>query len=320
MLTPADIKNVNFAKASRGTYKAQDVEDFIDEVYESYSQLYKENGELIKKLQMLADRVESYRQDEDSIRTALLAAQRTADSILKEANEKSEQLTKNSTEQAQKMLDDAKAQSEELLKESQEKSDTLLRTTTKQSTQIVDEAKKTSQKMLQNAKSEIVHEKRTLQRTQKEVSAFRARLMSLYKGHIELINSLPAVYEDDDEKHVEDRAAVKKEEKSEPDNAKYGNIELVEDTQPVEEAGAEEAGTEQVKPEAEQTVQEESAETTENKAVIPDELVPEEKNEDSQGRENPFGTLKFGDDYNVESDRDYYIEETKKKGFFRRNK
>ena len=87
MLTPSKIKNHHFEAAGKNAYRAQSVDDFFDIVADSYEQMFKENGELVKKIGLLAERVEEYRNDEDNIRAALLTAQRMADKIMKETNE-----------------------------------------------------------------------------------------------------------------------------------------------------------------------------------------------------------------------------------------
>ena len=100
MLTPSKIKNHHFEAAGKNAYRAQSVDDFFEIVADSYEQMFKENGELVKKIGLLAERVEEYRNDEDNIRAALLTAQRMADKIMKETNEKSEKQLAEAAENA----------------------------------------------------------------------------------------------------------------------------------------------------------------------------------------------------------------------------
>ena len=85
MLTPAKITNHHFEASGRNAYKAESVDTFIREVAESYEQMFRENGEMFKKINLLAQRLEEYRNDEDNIRNALLTAQRAAEKITREA-------------------------------------------------------------------------------------------------------------------------------------------------------------------------------------------------------------------------------------------
>lgn len=308
MLTPGDIKKADFGKAGRGTYKSMEVDVFLDEVYASYTQLYKENGELIKKLQLLADRVESYRQDEDSIRSALLTAQRMADSILKEANDKSEQLNLASTEKARQMLDAAKTEAEQTLKAAKEESATLIAN-----------AEKDSQRMIENAKHEVTHEKKTLERMQKEVSAFRTQMMAQYKAHIELIDALPAVYEDDDEKVVDDEYERRQAEQAKLEAEAQAETEPIQEVITQQEAYAPNEQIEEVDLssfEQEQQLPQELPEVqTEAEPAPPINGYPASRATKNGQR---FGTLKFGDDYSLENDEEYKEETNKKKGFFKK--
>ena len=98
MLTPNDIRNVLFTKIMGG-YKTSEVNEFIDECADTVEALIKEKTaavealnrekqDLQKKLEVLADKLVEYRNDEDNIRTALLSAQRLGDATLREANHK----------------------------------------------------------------------------------------------------------------------------------------------------------------------------------------------------------------------------------------
>ena len=84
MLTPQEVSTHSFAKASFGGYNMAMVDEFLDELTDDYTALYKENAALKAKLKVLVEKVEEYRATEDSMRATLLTAQRMADSIVKE--------------------------------------------------------------------------------------------------------------------------------------------------------------------------------------------------------------------------------------------
>ena len=58
MLSIDEIKNISFRKASFGGYRPEDVDTFIDQVLVTMEQLRKEKSDLIKKMDILATRVE----------------------------------------------------------------------------------------------------------------------------------------------------------------------------------------------------------------------------------------------------------------------
>jgi cell division initiation protein len=108
MLTIDEIKEVRF-RTGRGNafYKAEDVDAFIDEVVETFEAKSNEKAELVHKMDILATRIEQYRSDEETVRNALLSAQKVADTTLKEANEQAESIVKEAELKAEKLIKDA---------------------------------------------------------------------------------------------------------------------------------------------------------------------------------------------------------------------
>ena len=92
MLTPQEVSNHAFAKAVMGGYNMAMVDEFLDELTDDYTSLYKENAALKAKLKVLVDKVEEYRSTEEAMRKALMTAQRMADTMVKEAEQKKAEL------------------------------------------------------------------------------------------------------------------------------------------------------------------------------------------------------------------------------------
>ena len=116
MYTPDEIRNVEFTK-SLGGYKTSEVDEFIDRCADTVEALMKEKAELSKKLEVLADKLVEYRNDEDSIRTALLSTQRLGDTVVREANHKAGLILDDANIKAQKIQETAQR---EILSEKQE--------------------------------------------------------------------------------------------------------------------------------------------------------------------------------------------------------
>ena len=85
MLTPQEVSEHAFAKASFGGYNMAMVDEFLDVLTADYTTLYKENATLKAKMKVLVDKVEEYRSTEEAMRKALLTAQKMADELLKNA-------------------------------------------------------------------------------------------------------------------------------------------------------------------------------------------------------------------------------------------
>jgi cell division initiation protein len=108
MLTIDEIKNISFRKATlSGGYRAEDVDNFIDEVIASFEQLKKQKADLVYKIDVLATRIEQYRTDEDTVRNALLASQKVSDACIREAKEKAAKIVREAEVKAQSILYDA---------------------------------------------------------------------------------------------------------------------------------------------------------------------------------------------------------------------
>ena len=60
MLTPQEVSTHSFAKASFGGYNMAMVDEFLDELTDDYTALYKENAALKAKLKVLVEKVEEY--------------------------------------------------------------------------------------------------------------------------------------------------------------------------------------------------------------------------------------------------------------------
>ncbi len=92
MLTPQEVAEHAFSKSAFGGYNMTMVDEFLDELTDDYTALYKENTVLKAKMKVLVDKVEEYRATEDAMRRALLTAQNMASSMVSEAEEKKETL------------------------------------------------------------------------------------------------------------------------------------------------------------------------------------------------------------------------------------
>lgn len=107
MYTPEEIRNIEFTK-TLGGYKTSEVDPFIDNCADTVEALMREKDELTKKLEVLADKLVEYRNEEDSIRTALLSAQRLGDTVVREANHKASLILEDANIKAEKISENAR--------------------------------------------------------------------------------------------------------------------------------------------------------------------------------------------------------------------
>ncbi len=92
MLTPQEVEERVFPKAKKGGYDMQDVDNFLDELTEDYTELYKENAVLKRKMKVLADKITEYQETEGAMRATLLTAQKMANEMVEEAKTKRTQM------------------------------------------------------------------------------------------------------------------------------------------------------------------------------------------------------------------------------------
>lgn len=273
MLTPDKIKEKSFQTTGRGSYRAEDVDIFLDDVVASYEQMFKENGDLIKKISILAKKIEEYRADEESLKLALLNAQKLADRIVNEAKEtaKSEldsikdtadKLRSDSETESKKMLADAEAESQKIKNETEAAAAEMTAKAQRESTAIVDSAKAEAEKILADAVSQsneilgninrkVTHESLVYDMIQKEASEFKSKLVAMYRDHISLINQLPEIADKKiDEAEAEPETEVI-EETAEAEEAEVYTDEAPEVPAAFVEEVSEEAAEEETEPEAE---------------------------------------------------------------------
>ncbi|MGN1478307.1 MAG: DivIVA domain-containing protein [Acutalibacteraceae bacterium] len=342
MLTPSKIKNHHFEAAGKNAYRAQSVDDFFEIVADSYEQMFKENGELVKKIGLLAERVEEYRNDEDNIRAALLTAQRMADKIMKETNEKSEKQLAEAAENAAAKEAAAEAKAKRLVEQAQHDADMLIAETKQKAERMIEEATAEAKEQAVVARDRMIKTQAALDLVEKEADKFKRELLTLYTEHIELINKIPEVEEEPEEEPAdntpEEVAEAPEEAAQLPEEEPVEEIAAEPETadeEPVEEDVIEEPVAEEdeldsapvIEPEAETAVQDEpedeiSDSDLERLGIISKSDKPESDDEDIKGEfAAAFATMKDKvrqpvdtDEYEDFSDSDSENEDDKKAG------
>lgn len=180
MLTPDAVKSKQFQATGRGAYRADDVDGFFAEVSASYEQMFKENGELIKKISLLANKVEKYKDEEDSLRKALISAQTLADKIVKDAKDSIAGTLENANEDADKIRAAAEDEAKEIIAKAKAEADAVLL-----------QSKKDADEILGAVNRKVMKESLEFEMLQKKAAEFRAHLLGLYKEHLNLINAIP---------------------------------------------------------------------------------------------------------------------------------
>ncbi|MEG1857626.1 MAG: DivIVA domain-containing protein [Pseudoflavonifractor sp.] len=104
MMTPQEVSQHAFAKASFGGYNMAMVDEFLDALTVDYTALYKENAVLKNKMKVLVDKLDEYRATDESMRKAFLLAQKTADEIVAQAEAQKAELMRTAEGEARAKL------------------------------------------------------------------------------------------------------------------------------------------------------------------------------------------------------------------------
>lgn len=114
MISSNEIRNRQIS-AAQGGYNKDEVNILLDEAADTVDAYVAESKELYHKLEILAAKIEEYRVDEDSIKTAIISAQKMADSIEQQAKEKASKSEQESSAKAAAIVEEATKKAEEIL-------------------------------------------------------------------------------------------------------------------------------------------------------------------------------------------------------------
>ena len=92
MFTPQQIEQISFGNALFNGYDKDAVDEFFIPLTEDYVTLYKENALLKSKMRVLVGKLEEYRANEASMKEAIVNAQKTCDTMVKETEAKCAQM------------------------------------------------------------------------------------------------------------------------------------------------------------------------------------------------------------------------------------
>ncbi|WMJ23113.1 DivIVA domain-containing protein [Paludicola sp. MB14-C6] len=185
-MTGKQILEEEFEKSGMRGYRADQVDAFLQTVATYVDDVNAKNEDLTYKLQILADKIEEYKKDEESIREALLGAQKLGSSILNEAKAKAEAITKEAKSTSDELLSQAKTKVEIMTKDSLHKANM----------EII------------SIKKETDWEQRKLDAMKMEVSNFRSAILKQYKNHLDLLSNLPSLEQPNNEPPIEKKQPV----------------------------------------------------------------------------------------------------------------
>ncbi len=109
MIAPHELKNKEFHKSFRG-YSTEEVDEHISFLLEKYTELYRLNDELEKKLRLTEAQLDALKSDEEAIRATLVNAQKAGNRIIGEANERADVIMRSAKSGCDRILAELKAE------------------------------------------------------------------------------------------------------------------------------------------------------------------------------------------------------------------
>ena len=214
MLTTEQILCAKFTPVTKGAYSADEVDAFVRTVADSYENSLAENKELIKKISILADKIESYRKDEEAIKLSLLDAHRMAENVSKTANEKADAkieeaelkakvIVDGATRQSSGMIDEAREKAKEIVdnarvavasltERAQNETEQAITAAQQKAVEIVNKAEAQAREILGKSKADYEFYTAELARIKKETASFKDTVEALCKSQLKLLDSIDA--------------------------------------------------------------------------------------------------------------------------------
>ncbi|MBQ7759061.1 DivIVA domain-containing protein [Anaerotignum sp.] len=116
MITPNDIATKDFKKVAVG-YSPEEVDTFLDDIYEDYEKLYKESLRERTKVEAVVEDTDRLKNLEKSIERTLSFAEAAAEETKAAAKTEADAIIKEAKQQAQDILSAARTKSYELEQE-----------------------------------------------------------------------------------------------------------------------------------------------------------------------------------------------------------
>ncbi len=116
-LTPLDIETVEFKKTPFKGYSSEEVDLFLDKVIMEFEKLYSENAKMKDALASKDEIINHYKGLEDTIKSSIVRAEKTADDTVKNATSNAEHIVNVAEERAKNIILDAQNKIMEMMSE-----------------------------------------------------------------------------------------------------------------------------------------------------------------------------------------------------------
>jgi cell division initiation protein len=116
-LAPAEIRHAELGRGLLG-YSRTEVDALLDEIVDSFEQVWRERADLADKVEQLETDMVRYKELETLLRTTLVSAERASHELKAQARKEAELLVEEAQNEARAMTRDARAERERLVGDS----------------------------------------------------------------------------------------------------------------------------------------------------------------------------------------------------------
>jgi len=95
-----DIEQQEFSRSFRG-YNEEEVDDFLDKIVKDYEELINENIKLNDEVEKMNEKLKEFSEIEETLRSALLNAQKSAEEMKGKIEEEAKKIIKNADNEAE---------------------------------------------------------------------------------------------------------------------------------------------------------------------------------------------------------------------------
>jgi cell division initiation protein len=168
-------------------FKRDEVEAFLDNVESDYLEFERIIKDYQTKIQELETEIQNFKNSQDSIQNVLLNAQRLADSIIRDAKEKSEEIVLK----AEANINTITEQEKQLAAAFELKANERKAALQKELDLMVEKANLKSKSIMAAAEDSVERQQVLFDKLKLEIAAFKSSITSKYKEHLAVLKDVP---------------------------------------------------------------------------------------------------------------------------------
>lgn len=112
-LTPLDIRHKEFGRSMRG-YKDMEVDEFLDDIADEFERFFNENIDYKEKVESMEEKVEQYRNIEETLKKTLISAQQQAEEMKQNAKKEADLILRDAELKSRSILNDSYAERQKI--------------------------------------------------------------------------------------------------------------------------------------------------------------------------------------------------------------